>query len=248
MLIDDICLALLPRAADRVVEDIRIGLGYTAVRLDDGSCGVAYTFRDEIREGCSVLQAAGTLCGRRASELARWAHLPDPLAAATGLATLNALAGCPPDANDTGFLAVLGCGPEDEVGMVGNFGPLVQPLRNRCRALHVLDRHPERGSGILPEQAAEEVLPRCHAVILSATTLINRTLDGLLDLCRGAREVAVLGPSTPMLPEIFRGTGVTLLSGVRVTDPARMLRTVSEGGGTRQFGGAVRKVTVRVSG
>jgi hypothetical protein len=245
MLIDEICEALLPSAAGRVVADIRIGLGYTAVQLDDGSCGLAYTFRDEIAEGCSVLKAAGTLCGRPAQELARWAHLPDPLAAATGLATLNALAGRPPGAADTGFLTALGCRPEDEAGMVGYFGPLVQPLRSRCRVLHVLDRHPEREAGILAEQAADEVLPRCDVVILTATTLINRTIDHLLDLCQGAREVAVLGPSTPMLPGLFRGTGVTLLSGIQVTDAARILRTVSEGGGTRQFGDAVKKLTVR---
>jgi uncharacterized protein len=83
-------------------------------------------------------------------------------------------------------------------------------------------------------------------VILSATTLLNRTIDGLLQLCQNAREVAILGPSTPLLPEAFGTHGVTLLSGIQVIDPQRALRIVSEGGGTRQFGGAVRKLTVRL--
>jgi uncharacterized protein (DUF4213/DUF364 family) len=37
------------KAQHRVVRDVRIGLGYTAVLLDDGACGLAYTFRDEAR-------------------------------------------------------------------------------------------------------------------------------------------------------------------------------------------------------
>ena len=39
---------------------------------------------------------------------------------------------------------------------------------------------------------------------------------------------------------------MTLLSGVVVTDPVAALRVVSEGGGTRQLGPHVRKVTVKV--
>ena len=36
MLIDDICEVLLPRAANRSVVDVRIGLGYTAVNVSGG--------------------------------------------------------------------------------------------------------------------------------------------------------------------------------------------------------------------
>ena len=133
------------------------------------------------------------------------------------------------------------------VGMVGNFGPLVEPLRQRCGTLHVLERHPSVNSGMLPESAASEVLPQCQVVILSASTLLKRTLDALLEFCRSAREVVILGPSTPLLPDAFATRGPTLLSGVYVAHPERVLRIVSEGGGTRQFGAAVRKLTVRLA-
>ena len=97
---------------------------------------------------------------------------------------------------------------------------------------------------MLPESAAITVLPQCQVVILSATALLNRTLDGLLDLCLNAREVAILGPSTPLLPQVFAARGVSLLSGVQVVNPERALRIVSEGGGTRQLGSAIRKLTL----
>jgi len=248
MLIDEVCDFLLPAAATRSVADIRVGLGYTAVQLDDGRCGLAYTFRDEAQEGCCVIREAGTLTGRRASDLAEWARSPDPVTSAAGLATLNALTDAPPSATEADLLTELQVTSKDIVGMVGYFGPLAGPLRSRGKALHVFERRPSAEPGMLPEAAAPELLPQCHVVILSATTLLNRTLDDLLAHCPNAREVAILGPSTPWLPPVFAERGVTLLSGVYVVQPERVLRVVSEGGGTRQFGRAVRKVTLRLSG
>ena len=245
MIIDDICDLLLSPAANHSAADVRVGLGYTAVQLDDGRCGLAYTFRDELQEGCCVIKVAGTLVGQQASELAAWARSPDPLAAAVGLATLNALVAVPRNAVEADLLTQLEVTSNDVIGMVGYFGPLIGPLRTRGRALHVFERRPNAESGVLPESAAAEILPQCRVVILSATALLNRTLDDLLAWCRNAREVAILGPSTPLLPQVFAGRGVTLLSGVQVVDGERVLRLVSEGGGTRQLGGAVRKLTVR---
>jgi uncharacterized protein len=69
--------------------------------------GIAYTLRGEIRAGCGVIKAAGTLAGQPASELANWDRSPDPIASAVGLATLNALAAVPPTAVEADVLALL---------------------------------------------------------------------------------------------------------------------------------------------
>jgi hypothetical protein len=248
MLIDEIRACLLPRAAGRTAADVRIGLGYTAVQLDDGRCGLAYTFRDEARAGCSAVQEAGSLAGRPAAGLARWAGAPDLIASAVGLAAINALLEPPWEAVETNILELISPRADESAGMVGHFGPLVEPLRRRVRNLYVFERETAGESWLLPEREAAAILPDCQVVILSATALLNRTLDGLLENCLQAREVAILGPSTPLLAEAFAGRRVTLLSGVQVTDPPRILRVVSEGGGTRRFGPAVRKLTLRLPG
>ena len=246
MLLDQVCDWLLPAAESCSVVDVRLGLGYTAVQLDDGRCGLAYTFRDETHEGCCVIGAAGTLAGRQASDVALWTRSADLLASGIGLATLNALIDVPAGASHADLLAQLEVTPEDTIGMVGCFGPFIAPLRARSKALHIFERRPNDKSKVLPESAAIEILPECDVVILTATTLLNRTMDQLLDCCRKAREVAVVGPSTPFLPGVFHGRGVTILSGVQIVDAKRVLCVVSEGGGTRQFGVAVKKITVRV--
>ena len=247
MIIDQLCDLVLPASRGQSVSDVRVGLGYTAVQIDGGGCGLAYTFRSEAGEGCCVIREGGTLTGREASDLAEWARSRDPVVCAVGLATLNALIAVPVSAAEADLANQLQITSNDVLGMVGYFGPLVEPLRRRVKALHIFERRPNADSGVLPETAAADVLPRCEVVIISATTLLNRTLDHLLDLCRNAREVAVLGPSTPFAPEAFVNLGVTLLSGVRVVNPERVLRVVSEGGGTRQFGTAVKKLTLRLT-
>jgi len=247
MLLDDVCDQLLPVAAARSVTDVRVGLGYTGVQLDDGRCGLAYTFRHATGGGCCAVKKAGTLCGQSAAELAKNAHSQDVIVAALGLATLNAL--IPSGLASAGdILDLLAIEPTETVGMVGYFGPLVGPLKSKAKTLNIFEKRGDMEPGVLPEDAEERVLPECQVVIVSATTLLNRTIDTILGYCQGAREVAILGPSTPLLPSVFASHGVTILSGMEVTDPSQALRIISEGGGTRQLLDATRKVGLRIKG
>ena len=130
--------------------------------------------------------------------------------------------------------------------MIGYFGPLVEPIKKRVRALHIFERRAMPEYEILPESATPEAssqVPGRDAVGDNASgTTPSRVCSRAV---RTAREIALLGPSTPFLPEIFKLRGVTMLSGLEVVDPPQILRIVSEGGGTRQFTGAVRKLSLR---
>jgi hypothetical protein len=228
------------------VTDIRVGLGYTAAALEDGRCGLAYTLHENEYESCTVIAEAGTLAGRKASELIPWMQQPDATACAVGLATANALIGVPAGAVESDILDLLPIGPDDAVGMIGYFGPLVEPIKKNARILHVFERKPIPELGVLPDSAVPNLLPQCQLVVISGTSLLNHTIDGLLDHCRNAREIAILGPSTPFLAGPFKKRGVTILSGVQVVDGQQVLRVVSEAGGTRSFGRAIRKLSLRL--
>jgi uncharacterized protein len=246
MLADEICKRVLSIAAEHSVTDIRVGLGYTAAVLENSRCGLAFTLHEKEYESCTVIAEAGSLAGRKASELVSWITQPDETACAIGLSTANALIDIPQGAVEADILNLLSVGPEDAVGMIGYFGPLVGSIKRQARALHIFERKPIPDLGVLPDSAAGDLLPQCQVVILSATTLLNQTIDGILECCKAAREIAVLGPSTPFLPEVFGPRGVTILSGIQVMDTPRALRVVSEAGGTRNFGRAIRKLTLRI--
>ncbi len=239
---------LTDAARAATVADVRIGLGYTAVRLADERAGVAFTFRDQAQGGCSVFRGLRPLSGRSAVDLLPLLESRDAIEAGVGLACANALANRHhPTQLEGDVLDHLAVGPDDDVGMVGNFGPLVTELQRRARSLTVFERVAAPAGLLRPQEEAASVLPRCQVALITATAIINHTIDELLEAARNCREVALLGASTPLRTEAFAGTRVTMLSGVVVAAPAEVLRVVSEGGGMRQFSPHVHKVSVKVN-
>jgi len=239
---------LLERDERAVVSDVRIGLGYTGVMLEDGRAGVAYTFREEAKGGCSVFQKFRPLSGRHSSKLVALLTSDDPIEAAVGLACANALV----NVEDVRFqngdvLKHLDLRSDDHVGMVGHFGPLVEILEERVRTLTVFERVRQSSGLIRPAEEAENTLPQCQVAFITATSIINHSIDKLLEAAAKCREVVILGASTPLMSEVFCTRKVTLLSGVVVQEPREVLRIVSEGGGMRYFGPHICKVCLRVS-
>ena len=96
--------------------------------------------------------------------------------------------------------------------MVGCFEPLIAPLQAQMASLTIFERSGDRAAGVEPAERALDLLPACSVAIITSTTLITEGLDALLKAVAGCREVALLGPSTPLLPEVFADTPVTWLS------------------------------------
>ncbi len=238
---------LSPLAAGRTVADVRIGLGYTAVQLDHGDTGLAWT--PPCRDGCCThLPAAGSLTGRAAGDLLAYLVDERPLLRTLGVATGNALlAAVPrPDATTADALDLLAVTAADRVAMVGYFGPLVKQLeRIGCR-LDIVELDRSRAGTLSPEEG-RAALAACDVAILTGTSLMTGTTDELLESLGNPRAAVLLGPSAPLCPAAFAGTPLTQLSGARVRDGAAVLRVVSEGGGTPLLKAHVAFETVRLA-
>jgi uncharacterized protein (DUF4213/DUF364 family) len=234
-------------AGDTIVADVRIGLRYTAVLLDNDRLGVAYTFhRDSIGRRIAF-KGFRPLAGRRASELLAMFDSTDKIESAIALATSNALSNTLKEdylKGDT--LEYLDLHPDDRVGMVGYFAPLIPNLRDKISSLMVFEQKEMLTDGVLPEEEVYKQLPHCQAAFITATSILNHTIDAILDAAQSCREVVLLGSSTPLIPEVFKDTPVSVLSGVVVTRPEDMLRIVSEGGGMRFFRHNIQKVNIRL--
>ena len=79
------------KAGDLKAEDVRIGLGYTAVMLENHQVGLAYTFRKDFSDSCSVFQGSGSLAGQKAKALLSFLKSEQSIELSLGLATANAL-------------------------------------------------------------------------------------------------------------------------------------------------------------
>ncbi len=235
-------------AENRHVTDVRIGLGYTAVEIDERSVGLAYTFRQDAGHTCTAMKMAGELSGKAAARLVALLEEKDVISSAVGLATLNALIQERlPESQGKDFFSFLSLRSGEKVGMVGFFAPIIPQIRKAGCDLWIFERNLSRGENLFPPEEIPQKLPDCSVVILSATTLINHTFEDVAPHFQTAREVVMLGPSTPFLPEMLGRYGVTLLAGMRTVKPKWVLRIVSEGGGTQRLGNAVRKMVVPCS-
>jgi uncharacterized protein (DUF4213/DUF364 family) len=230
-------IALLAPGAEReTVADVRIGLGYCAVKLGNDRAGVASTPGTGAR-CCTHLPAAGTLAGRPAAELlAMLGDETSALARAVGLATANALLAPRehPGASRTDVLTLLDVRRDDHVLMFGDFAPLMPRLRETGCRVDVIELDPRRG-GTVRLGREQETAAACTLAIVTGTTLINATLEGVLARLRRPRAAVLLGPSSPMCLEAFEGTAITHVAGARVRDADAVLRVVSEGGGTMKM-------------
>ena len=224
---------LAPLAADSVLSDVRIGLGYTAVALGSGHAGVAWTPKSE-SPSCTHFASAGSLVGRPASVLLEMlCHQKSPLARAVGLATANALlASLPhPQASLDEVISSLSITADDKVAMVGYFAPVVAKIQKSGCRLDIIEMNPELGEALSPEEG-RAALAECSVAIITGTSLINGTSDQVLADLGSPRAAVLLGPSSPLCTEAFQGTKITHIAGARVRDVDAVLRVVSEGGGT----------------
>lgn len=249
MLAHQIRSYLLEHYTPRVIRSLQIGPIYTGVLLDDGSAGVAYRFPQSFpEENAPVFGGSSPRAETLTDAILPSLGSPNVVEAAVALATANALVNQEADAatGSEEVLDMLNLSKHDRVAMVGFFRPLVEEVKRRVGELVIFEQAPDLAPGLLPAGAAADGLSRCDLALITSTALVNSTIDALLEASRRCREVVLLGPSTLMLPEVLAQAGVTMLSGIVVTDPRGILRVISEGGGMRSFKGLIRKVNLRV--
>lgn len=239
---------VLPEAGGKKILDVRAGLGYTGVVLEDGACGLAYTFRNELGFGCGILNDAGNLVGSNAAELLPWLMDSNRLKAAIGLAAVNAVINSQPGENwGTGDVVdELEVEESDTFGMVGDFKPILMKVREKTKDIYVFEKNPPLGSDLFPSETIPVHLTKCSVVIVTATSIINHTIDEVLPYCQDARVVCMVGASTPLCPEVFKDFNVTLLAGSLVQDPSKAMETISQGGGVKALKPVIRQVMVQV--
>jgi uncharacterized protein (DUF4213/DUF364 family) len=220
------------RGAQAIIEEVRIGLGYVGVRLDDERMGLAALLIRELPASCSVFPDAGKLAGSKArSLLGNIIEGQNPLKKALGLAAANAVLHAASGEDDKDSLSIMKLVPEDHVAMVGLFTPMVPKIKATGARLTVIERNPVR-LAVLDKKESAKILKECTVAIITATALLNDTLEEVLNGLGNPRHVAILGPSTPLCPEIFHDTPVNHLGGALVRDTKKVMQIISEGGGT----------------
>lgn len=218
--------------SDSPVKQVLIGRHWTAVVSH--SCGLASSMSQEECPSHDFDEGNNkTLTDYTALELARRALSDDIGEASLGLAAINSLL----DVNTGRCVAVDGAeilmnrGAGKNIAIIGHF-PFVDDVRKVAANVWVMEKWQREGD--YPAEAADKFLPLSDIVVISSTTLINHTIEGLLARCPEHALKMLLGPTTPLSDVLFE-YGIDILSGTRVLDPERVLLSVSEGCHFRQL-------------
>lgn len=239
--LSDLIAQVMNTASRAAPVEICIGAHWTfaALNLDSRTRGgLASTLSggdDHHHGGSPPVKAAGRLLEAGASELAAMALSDSLLESSVGMAVINALL----DVNENRYREVNAAdviaerGAGGNVAVVGHF-PFVASLGDVVETLWVLELNPRDDD--LPASMAPEILPQADVVALTGTSLLNKTFDDLMALCRPEAYIVVLGATTPLSPLLF-SAGVDAISGTLVLDCDDVLAAVSQGATFRQIPG-----------
>jgi uncharacterized protein (DUF4213/DUF364 family) len=215
--------------------------------LADGGAGLYYAWLGDSQRGMSAKYAEAWLLGQAPLELARRYASTDQAECSIGLAAISAItqslyarAGFGAEsAPDTA--GALDANPGDHLGMVGYFPSLVGKLRAPGVRLTVIEQHDDlvqRGENFEVTLDPRQ-LSACNKILITAATLLNDTLEGLLAHAALAERIVVLGPTAGFFPDPLFARGVTAIAGTRLIDPvvaiARQRAEQSMGDSARKF-------------
>ena len=257
---------ILGTELDRVaVERAVIGLFFTGVKLNSGAAGACATPLRSIPEAVCCPSSAmampfpGKLRGRSARDLLKETGAASGIRRAIGVAVMNALADMcwerrprPDvelrigiDAYDAAEIR-----PGEHVVVVGAFVPFIKALKRAGQRFTVLEQDPatlkpDELPHFRPAAEAAAAVPEADVLLVTGTTLLNDTFDGLLAPRRPGARVVMVGPTVGLLPDAFLRRGVDVMGGVRVTAPDAFLDLLAEGGsGLHFFGRSAEKVVL----
>jgi len=237
-ILDDLVSSL---GEDSAVREVHACVFWTAVVSKH--CGLASTFHEDHPYHRAV-RNVGSLTQKSALELAQYVESDNLLEASIGMAAINSLididkSKCT-EQNAFDILAEIGRGRN--IAIVGHF-PWVSRLGKLARKVWVIEEKPQEGA--LPAEAAEGILPQADVVGITGTSFINHTIEKLLHLSKNG-FIVVIGPTSPLSPVLF-DWGVDVIAGVKVAEPEKTIRSISEGAIFSQVEG-VKLVTMAKGG
>lgn len=103
---------------------------------------------------------------------------------------------------------------KDPVCIVGNMKPLVKELSNR--KVYVFEKSTELRDDALSDAEEELLLPECKTVFITGVTLLNLSLERILEISKGTN--ILIGPSASIIPDLMRDFNVHYIQSMIFTD------------------------------
>ena len=210
---------------------------FIAIILEGGATGVSYIMMpDEKMEAYNALHSKD-FSGIDPLDFALDFGNEDPVKEMLGMASINAICQYVMKKTDfpidtaTDSLGLLSIERGDRIGMVGLFFELTPRISNAGAELIIVEKKEALLQKFrnLPITSDVKKLAGCNKVICTSTTVLNNTLDEILENCSTDTFVSVVGPSAGYFPDPLFALGVDVVGGRVVENSEEFLRRLEQG-------------------
>lgn len=246
LLNDNILRQFRTSSALETIDEIHLGLGYTALTLTNGNCGLCYTPKEKSGT-CTVFKESTEFEGRPAIQLLERIHDENPLIRCLVIALANALNhsfAMGLDTDDGDVVGDLKLKKGSKVAMIGYFGPIITQLEKQGIEVRPYDIGKEIGKekGFYSWARAE-----ADGLILTATSLITNSTEEIFEkLGTTSLPSILMGPSTIASPNLYDHLGITYCAATVPTDVPGILKDIRNGRGTLYLHRHSRKVKLKL--
>ncbi len=231
---------------DITIDNVQIGLFLTAVKLSNGSCGVASSDLNSTINCCHKQKrdfgvfTPGKIRGQKVVDLFNHPE-NSKIMESVKMAALNAVSADIISKSkhvvveDKDPIDLLDLSGQKTICIVGAFQSYIKKIAQTPHKLYVLELNEEalgedQKQYFVPAADASSILPLSDIVIITGVTLLNKTLDDLLCHIPADKQVVVVGPTAGLIPDVLFKHNVNIIGSTKITHPESMFKVVSEGG------------------
>lgn len=232
-------LATLDDLPDHPIEEITTGAHIVTVKSRKSGLATWAVGRHPVDPEAIPFPGIGSSC----KALAQWVLDGDARKASLGMAAFNSLLPDIPldrmvERNAADLMMELG--RDKRVALIGHF-PFVAKMRGAFSEFMVFEKDP--GEGDIDAAMIPEKMPDADVVALTATTLCNGSLAGILSHCRDDAVKLIIGPTTPLSSATF-DLGFDYVAGSIVEDLTLLKEGIQKGVSFKEVKG-VRHVILK---
>ena len=237
------------------IERVMVGVFFTGIKLSSGTGGLSYTPVKDIPQAVCCPSSAGrifdpfNIVGLPAAEALTALSSREPLKTAVAISVLNALSatcwerGLTDEYHiqvNTDAVNAVRMPADRSVAVIGAFVPVLRKLKGRGGRWWVIEQDPktlksDEMDHFIPADRSEETISKADVLIVTGVTLVNHTLEPILEAARPDAEIAVIGPTASMMPDALFARSVRVVGGVWVKQPDELLDVLAAGGSGYHF-------------
>ncbi len=237
---------IFPKISESTVTEKFAKFG--ALLLEDDSCGFVYTMLDEQMTHSKLLERlAEEVADSPALDIAEWYLSNDIAKRHIGMAAINAIS--QHVFEQKSFFSKQATSKKTankakHLGMIGFFPPLVKKFRESGQKLTVIEKNPDF---VVKERNFEVTLDskqliQCDEILCTASTLLNDSLEDIINACSPDASISLIGPTAGCLPDALFDARISEVGASRVIDIDRLVHRIRN---SEPWGDSVRKYVIR---